>query len=115
MYRGPIYHDGEYKFKVIKHDIFGEIRTAIINDEIYYSTKDIAKMLGEKYPSISAYKHLLNEDVVYIQFQVSKKKYKTVLKMVPMENALLLVSRIQTDKAKEILRWLIKIIAKMIK
>lgn len=102
----------KYKFEVIEHPVFGEIRTAIIKGKRYYSSHDICKMLELTAPSAGASQHLKDErPAQYIIYRTSHKKYTTLLRIIPIDEALLLISSVNTSRAKTILKWLLSTIS----
>ena len=102
----------KYKFEIIEHPVFGEIRTAVIKGKRYYSSYDISKMLNLSSPSDGAAKHLKSETPAqYIIYQTTYKNHSTLLRMIPIDEALLLISSIRTERASKIFKWLLSTIS----
>lgn len=103
----------KYKFEIIEHPIFGEIRTAIINGKRYYSSKDIGKSLNIKAPSSGATRHLRDASPAqYIVYKRLSDGHTSYLRVIPIDEVLFLISDFRSSKqARELLRWLLSTIS----
>ena len=62
---------------IFTSDIFGEIRTCQVNNQIMFAGKDVATALGYRNPSNALQVHVDPEDKTTYPIQVSGSNYKT--------------------------------------
>ena len=62
---------------IFTSDIFGEIRTCQVNNQIMFVGKDVATALGYRNPSNALQVHVDPEDKTTYPIQVSGSNYKT--------------------------------------
>ena len=62
---------------IFTSDIFGEIRTCQVNNQIMFVGKDVATALGYRNPSNALQVHVDAEDKTTYPIQVSGSNYKT--------------------------------------
>ena len=63
--------------QIFTSDIFGEIRTCQVNNQIMFVGKDVATALGYRNPSNALQVHVDPEDKTTYPIQVSGSNYKT--------------------------------------
>ena len=63
--------------QIFTSDIFGKIRTCLVNNQIMFVGKDVAQALGYKNPSNALQVHVDPEDKTTYPIQVSGSNYKT--------------------------------------
>ena len=62
--------------QIFTSDVFGEIRTCQVNNQIMFVGKDVAMALGYKNPSNALHVHVDSEDKTSYLIQVSGSNYK---------------------------------------
>ena len=65
------------EIQIFTSDIFGEIRTCQVNNQIMFVSKDVTQALGYKNPSNALQVHVDPEDKTTYPIQVSGSNYKT--------------------------------------
>ena len=70
--------------QIFTSDIFGEIRTCQVNNQIMFVGKDVATALGYRNPSNALQVHVDSEDKTTYPIQVSGSNYKCDTYQVPV-------------------------------
>ena len=102
-----------YKYEIITHPTFGEIRTAIIKGKRYYSSKDIGDLLGVEASSSGASRYLRDgRPAQYITYRQLDSGRISYLRVIQIDEVLLLISRYQhTKRARKLLEWILSSIS----
>ena len=90
---------------IFTSDIFGEIRTCQVNNQIMFVGKDIATALGYKNPSNALQVHVDSEDKTSYLIQVSGSAYKTNTLFVNESGLYSLILSSKLPQAKAFKRW----------
>lgn len=102
----------DYIVDPIDHEIFGKIRSFIIDGERYYSSTDIARsIVNKKTAHTLAYNamHRFDEDIhEYVMYKIPGSKYKSRLRVVSAENAIIVSAGINLPRARMLLKWLLR-------
>ena len=91
--------------QVFTSDIFGEIRTCQVNNQIMFVGKDVAVALGYKNPSNALQVHVDTEDKTTYPIQVSGSNYKTNTLFVNESGLYALILSSKLPQAKAFKRW----------
>ena len=68
--------EGNTAIQIFTSEVFGEIRTCQVNNQIMFVGKDVATALGYKNPSNALQVHVDSEDKTSYLIQVSGSNYK---------------------------------------
>ena len=90
---------------IFTSDIFGEIRTCQVNNQIMFVGKDVATALGYKNPSNALQVHVDSEDKTSYLIQVSGSNYKANTLFVNESGLYSLVLSSKLPQAKAFKRW----------
>ena len=90
---------------IFTSDIFGEIRTCQVNNQIMFVGKDVATALGYKNPSNALQVHVDSEDKTSYLIQVSGSAYKTNTLFVNESGLYSLILSSKLPQAKAFKRW----------
>ena len=93
------------KIQIFTSDIFGEIRTCQVNNQIMFVGKDVATALGYKNPSNALQVHVDSEDKTSYLIQVSGSNYKANTLFVNESGLYSLVLSSKLPQAKAFKRW----------
>ena len=91
--------------QIFTSDIFGEIRTCQVNNQIMFVGKDVAQALGYKNPSNALHVHVDPEDKTTYPIQVSGSNYKTNTLFVNESGLYALILSSKLPQAKAFKRW----------
>ena len=91
--------------QIFTSDIFGEIRTCQVNNQIMFVGKDVAQALGYKNPSNALQVHVDPEDKTTYPIQVSGSNYKTNTLFVHESGLYALILSSKLPLAKAFKRW----------
>ena len=89
--------------ELFKNESFGEIRTLLIDDEVWFVGKDVAEALGYKDTSQAIRKHIDEEDKLMRQFNWSGQNREMTIINESGLYSLILSSKL--PQAKEFKRW----------
>lgn len=87
---------------------FGEVRTIVIDNEVWFVGKDVAIALGYSNPSNAVVNHVDSEDKTTYLNQVSGSNYKTKTTVINESGLFSLTLSSKLPKAKEFKRWITK-------
>ena len=90
---------------IFTSDIFGEIRTCQVNNQIMFAGKDVATALGYRNPSNALQVHVDPEDKTTYPIQVSGSNYKTNALFVNESGLYALILSSKLPQAKAFKRW----------
>ena len=90
---------------IFTSDIFGEIRTCQVNNQIMFVGKDVATALGYRNPSNALQVHVDPEDKTTYPIQVSGSNYKTNALFVNESGLYALILSSKLPQAKAFKRW----------
>ena len=90
---------------IFTSDIFGEIRTCQVNNQIMFVGKDVATALGYRNPSNALQVHVDSEDKTSYLIQVSGSNYKANTLFVNESGLYALILSSKLEKAKAFKRW----------
>lgn len=90
---------------IFTSEIFGEIRTCQVNNQIMFAGKDVATALGYKNPSNALQVHVDSEDKTSYLIQVSGSNYKANTLFVNESGLYSLVLSSNLPQAKAFKRW----------
>ena len=90
---------------IFTSDIFGEIRTCQVNNQIMFAGKDVAQALGYRNPSNALQVHVDPEDKTTYPIQVSGSNYKTNALLVNESGLYALILSSKLPQAKAFKRW----------
>ena len=93
------------KLQVFKNENLGEIRTIIINDEVWFVGKDAARILGYAKPENAISTHIDNEDKTTTLIQGIGSNYKSKAVIINESGLYSLILSSKLPKAKEFKRW----------
>ena len=93
------------EIQIFTSDIFGEIRTCQVNNQIMFVGKDVAQALGYKNPSNALQVHVDPEDKTTYPIQVSGSNYKTNTLFVNESGLYALILSSKLPLAKAFKRW----------
>lgn len=98
------------QIKVFDNSDFGEIRTIVVNDEIWFVGKDVAVALGYSNPSKAVINHVDDEDKRFEMVPVSDSQNGNLVKTAFINESGMysLVLSSKLPKAKEFKRWVTK-------
>ena len=91
--------------QIFTSEIFGEIRTCQVNNQIMFVGKDVATALGYKNPSNALQVHVDSEDKTSYLIQVSGSNYKANTLFVNESGLYSLVLSSKIPQAKAFKRW----------
>ena len=91
--------------QIFTSEIFGEIRTCQVNNQIMFVGKDVATALGYKNPSNALQVHVDSEDKTSYLIQVSGSNYKANTLFVNESGLYSLVLSSKLPQAKAFKRW----------
>ena len=91
--------------QIFTSDIFGEIRTCQVNNQIMFVGKDVAQALGYKNPSNALQVHVDSEDKTSYLIQVSGSNYKANTLFVNESGLYALILSSKLPQAKAFKRW----------
>lgn len=93
------------KLQVFKNENLGEIRTIIINNEVWFVGKDVARILGYTKPENAISTHIDNEDKTTTLIQGIGSNYKSKAVIINESGLYSLILSSKLPKAKEFKRW----------
>ena len=91
--------------EIFTSEIFGEIRTCLVNNQIMFVGKDVAQALGYKNPSNALQVHVDSEDKTSYLIQVSGSNYKANTLFVNESGLYALILSSKLPQAKAFKRW----------
>ena len=91
--------------EIFTSEIFGEIRTCLVNNQIMFVGKDVAQALGYKKPSNALQVHVDSEDKTSYLIQVSGSNYKANTLFVNESGLYALILSSKLPQAKAFKRW----------
>ena len=91
--------------QIFTSEIFGEIRTCQVNNQIMFVGKDVATALGYKNPSNALQVHVDSEDKTSYLIQVSGSNYKANTLFVNESGLYSLILSSKLPQAKAFKRW----------
>ena len=91
--------------QIFTNEVFGEIRTCQVNNQIMFVGKDVATALGYKNPSNALQVHVDSEDKTSYLIQVSGSNYKANTLFVNESGLYSLVLSSKLPQAKAFKRW----------
>ena len=95
----------ETTIQIFTSDIFGEIRTCQVNNQIMFVGKDVATALGYKNPSNALQVHVDTDDKTTYPIQVSGSNYKTTTLFINESGLYALILSSKLPQAKAFKRW----------
>jgi prophage antirepressor-like protein len=93
------------EIQIFTSEIFGEIRTCQVNNQIMFVGKDVATALGYKNPSNALQVHVDSEDKTSYLIQVSGSNYKANTLFVNESGLYSLILSSKLPQAKAFKRW----------
>ena len=93
------------EIQIFTSDIFGEIRTCQVNNQIMFVGKDVTQALGYKNPSNALQVHVDPEDKTTYPIQVSGSNYKSNTLFVNESGLYSLILSSKLPQAKAFKRW----------
>ena len=93
------------KLQVFKNENLGEIRTIIINNEVWFVGKDVARILGYAKPENAISTHIDNEDKTTTLIQGIGSNYKSKAVIINESGLYSLILSSKLPRAKEFKRW----------
>ncbi len=93
------------KLQVFKNENLGEIRTIIINNEVWFVGKDVARILGYAKPENAISTHIDNEDKTTTLIQGIGSNYKSKAVIINESGLYSLILSSKLPKAKEFKCW----------
>ena len=91
--------------QIFTSDIFGEVRTCLVNNQIMFVGKDVATALGYKNPSNALQVHVDSEDKTTYPIQVSGSNYKSNTMFINESGLYSLILSSKLPQAKAFKRW----------
>ena len=91
--------------QIFTSEVFGEIRTCQVNNQIMFVGKDVAAALGYKNPSNALQVHVDSEDKTSYLIRVSGSKYKANTLLVNESGLYSLILSSKLPQAKAFKRW----------
>lgn len=91
--------------RIFKNEIFGEIRTIVINGVPYFVGKDVAAALGYAKPENALSAHVDDEDKTITLIQGSGSNYKSNTTIINESGLYSLVFSSQLPDAKKFKHW----------
>ena len=91
------------KIQIFKNDVFGEIRTCLVNNQIMFVGKDVAQALGYSDPQKAIKMHVDDEDKLTRQIVVSGQNRNIIIINESGLYSLILSSKL--EQAKAFKRW----------
>ena len=91
------------QIKIFKNDVFGEIRTCLVNNQIMFVGKDVAQALGYSNPLKAIRDHVDNEDKLGEQIVHSGQRRTAIVINESGLYSLILSSKL--PQAKDFKRW----------
>lgn len=96
------------ELKIFENEKFGKVRTAILDNDVWFVGKDVAVALGYSNPSNAVVNHVYSEDKTTYLNQVSGSNYKTKTTVINESGLYSLVLSSKLPTAKEFKRWITK-------
>lgn len=96
------------ELKIFENEKFGKVRTAILDNDVWFVGKDVAIALGYSNPSNAVVNHVESEDKTTYLNQVSGSNYKTKTNVINESGLYSLVLSSKLPTAKEFKRWITK-------
>lgn len=96
------------ELKIFENEKFGKVRTAILDNDVWFVGKDVAVALGYSNPSNAVVNHVDSEDKTTYLNQVSGSNYKTKTTVINESGLYNLVLSSKLPTAKEFKRWITK-------
>lgn len=96
------------ELKIFENEKFGKVRTAILDNDVWFVGKDVAIALGYSNPSNAVVNHVDSEDKTTYLNQVSGSNYKTKTTVINESGLYSLVLSSKLPTAKEFKRWITK-------
>lgn len=93
------------KLQVFKNENLGEIRTIIINNEVWFVGKDVARILGYAKPENAISTHIDNEDKTTTLIQGIGSNYKSKAVIINESGLYSLILSSKLPRAKEFKHW----------
>ena len=93
------------KLQVFKTENLGEIRTIIINNEVWFVGKDVARILGYAKPENAISTHIDNEDKTTTLIQGIGSNYKSKAVIINESGLYSLILSSKLPRAKEFKHW----------
>ncbi len=93
------------KIQVFKNEVFGEIRTCQVNNQIMFVGKDVATALGYSNPSNALQIHVDKEDKTSYLIRVSGSNYKAKTLFINESGLYSLILSSKLPQAKAFKRW----------
>ena len=93
------------EIQIFTSEVFGEIRTCQVNNQIMFVGKDVATALGYRNPSNALQVHVDSEDKTSYLIQVSGSNYKANTLFVNESGLYALILSSKLEKAKAFKRW----------
>ena len=93
------------ELQIFKNEEFGEIRTIIKGDEVWFVGKDVATALGYSDPARAVYDHVDVEDKTSLLIQQSGSNYKANTAIINESGLYSLVLSSKMPNAKKFKRW----------
>ena len=91
--------------QIFTSEVFGEIRTCQVNNQIMFVGKDVATALGYKNPSNALQVHVDSEDKTSYLIRVSGSKYKANTLLINESGLYSLILSSKLPQAKAFKRW----------
>lgn len=95
----------ENNIKIFTNDVFGTIRTVLIDDEAYFVGKDVAVILGYAKPENAILTHVDGEDKTTTLIQGTGSNYKSKTTIINESGLYSLIFSSKLPKAKEFKHW----------
>lgn len=96
------------ELKIFENEKFGKVRTAVLDNDVWFVGKDVAVALGYSNPSNAVVNHVDSEDKTTYLNQVSGSNYKTKTTVINESGLYSLVLSSKLPTAKEFKRWITK-------
>lgn len=96
------------ELKIFENEKFGKVRTAILDNDVWFVGKDVAVALGYSNPSNAVVNHVDSEDKTTYLNRVSGSNYKTKTTVINESGLYSLVLSSKLPTAKEFKRWITK-------
>lgn len=93
------------KLQVFKNENLGEIRTIIINNEVWFVGKDVVRILGYAKPENAISTHIDNEDKTTTLIQGIGSNYKSKAVIINESGLYSLILSSKLPRAKEFKHW----------
>ena len=93
------------EIKIFKSEVFGEIRTCQVNNQIMFVGKDVATALGYAKPENAIATHVDTEDKTTTLIQGTGSNYKSKMVIINESGLYSLILSSKLPQAKEFKRW----------